>query len=97
MAHPSGVKRMAITHHFNDENDVSAGGIWFGDYGQKICSWSWDSSKKVLSIETGTFGRKIDLSEHGDQNFTQETLKQRLPDLAIHAAEDLDKRKYRNG
>jgi hypothetical protein len=87
---------MAITHHFNNENDVAAGGTWFDDYGRRICDWSWDVQKRILTIKTGAVGRTVDLSKHGDQNFTQETLKQRLPEIAIRKAEDITKRKYQD-
>jgi hypothetical protein len=77
---------MAITHHFHDPNNIAAGGTWKHDYGQTICSWSWDAAKKELTVTCGAKGKKFDLSQHGDQNFTDAKLRERLPALAIEAA-----------
>jgi len=50
---------MAITHHFHDPNNIAAGGTWKHDYGQTICSWSWDAAKKELTVTCGAKGKKF--------------------------------------
>lgn len=83
-----------VTHHFHDPKNFAAGGVWKHDYGQTICSWAWDSSKKELTVTCGAKGKRFDLSQHGDQNFTEVKLRERLPKLAIETAETINNAKY---
>jgi hypothetical protein len=85
---------MAITHHFVDPEKFASGGAWKHDFGQVICTWSWDVAKKELTVTSGTHGKRFDLGQHGDQNFTEAKLRERLPRLAIEAAEKIHGTKY---
>ena len=76
---------MATTHKFNDEANYAAGGEWLGDYGENVCKWFWNADTKVLSVECGDKGRRVDLSNH----MPSENLRSYLPSKAIEIAEDV--------
>jgi len=76
---------MAITHNFNDEVNYAEGGQWCGDYGESICEWFWNADTKVLTVECGDKGRRVDLSSH----MPSENLRSYLPSKAIEIAEDV--------
>jgi hypothetical protein len=38
---------MALTPHFNSADD---GGWWGGDYGERICQWTYDTSTGELRV-----------------------------------------------
>jgi len=85
---------MAITHRFNNTNDLEEGGMWFGDDGELICKWNWDRKSKMLDVRCGSWRSAKYLSRYGVRDFTDEKLKKRLPKLAIEAAERLNDTKY---
>ena len=85
---------MATTHTFASDAGFAAGGTWFDDYGRKICSWIWDPSVRILTVECGSRGQKIDLSSFDKQNLSDEKLRKQLPTLAIEAAEKIKGTKY---
>jgi hypothetical protein len=84
---------MAITHHFSDAGNLAAGGAWKHDFGQTICTWTWDAATRELTVKVDARGKRFDLSRHGEQNFTAVKLRERLPRLAIEAAEGIDETK----
>ena len=84
---------MAISHSFHNEQDYSQGGQWFDDYGRLICKWSWNTETKILCVECGTNGRKQPLSQFSG-TLTDETLRTRLPTLAIETAESINSTSY---
>lgn len=85
---------MAITHNFNNDSNYTDGGQWLHDYGQRICKWQWDASTKIISVTCGINGSTLNLSEFGEQQFTDEKLIKKLPTLAIEMAEKINKTKY---
>lgn len=87
---------MAVSHRFTNVEGTPQGGLWLDDYGRKICDWEWDGPSKVLTVNAGTMGRRIDLSQHDEHNFTDEKLRERLPSMALAAAEELKGVKYQN-
>jgi hypothetical protein len=84
---------MAITHHFSDAGNLAAG-AWKHDFGQMIGTWTWDAATRELTVKVDARGKRFDLSRHGEQNFTAVKLRERLPRLAIEAAEEIDEAKY---
>ncbi len=85
---------MAITHRFNNTDDLEKGGMWFGDDGELICKWNWDRKSRMLDVRCGSCRSAKDLSRYGDREFTDKKLKKRLPKLAIETAERLNDTKY---
>jgi hypothetical protein len=75
------------THAFNDESDFAKGGTWYGDYGRHFCKWSWDPATKTLAVQRGARGKRIDLGAFDPHDLTTEQLRQRLPELALQAAQ----------
>jgi hypothetical protein len=82
---------MAITHHFVDASDFSKGGRWAGDYGETLCTWTWDADARVLSVQCGSEGRKRDLRA---LNLDAARLTKRLPQLALQMAERITGKKF---
>lgn len=74
------------THAFNDGVDYTKGGTWYGDYGQLLCRWTWDSEKQELSVSRGSHGKRIEV---GRLPLSREPLERRLPQLAFEAGERL--------
>ena len=85
---------MAITHRFNNTDDLEKGGMWFGDDGELICKWNWDRKSRKLDVRCGSWRSTNELSRYGERYFTDEKLKKRLPKLAIETAERLNDTKY---
>jgi len=85
---------MAITHRFNDTDDLEEGGMWFGDDGELICKWNWQRKSRKLDVRCGSWRSAIELSRFGERYFTDEKLKKRLPKIAIKTAERLNDTKY---
>jgi hypothetical protein len=81
---------MAITVHFNGDNDVAAGGEWFDDYGRSICSWTYDPVAREIEIMYGPTGKRMTLPAIRNEM----DLKNRLAQLAIEAAEQIRGVKY---
>jgi hypothetical protein len=79
-------------HRFNDPTDPTKGGAWLGDYGRLFCKWTWDAAAKALTVTRGSRGKRIDLSNIGDQLLTPEELRERLPQLALEVAERIGER-----
>jgi hypothetical protein len=71
------------THAFKDTTDPTKGGIWSGDYGIRICTWTWSSSTKVLEVRCGPRGKSRDLSSI---DLSTVAMRQRLPELALQMA-----------
>jgi hypothetical protein len=85
---------MAITHHFTDSSDFSKGGRWAADYGETICTWTWDAGARVISVRCGPRGKTYDLSGFDAHNRDAATLTKRLPQLALEAAEKITGKKF---
>ncbi len=85
---------MAITHRFNNTDDLEKGGMWFGDGGELICKWNWYRKSRKLDVRCGSWRSAIDLSKFGERYMTDENLKKRLPKIAIKKAERLNDTKY---
>jgi hypothetical protein len=85
---------MAITHQCTEPRDTITQGTWQHDYGQAICTWIWDAATRHLIVKVGARGKRFDLSKRGEQNFTATILRERLPGLAIAAAEEINGTKY---
>ena len=85
---------MAITHRFNNTDDVEEGGMWFGDNGELICKWNWYRKSRKLDVRCGSWHSAMDLGKFGDRDMTDEKLKKRLPKMAIKKAERLNATKY---
>jgi len=85
---------MTITHRFNNTADLEEGGMWFGDYGELICKWTWYPKSRKLDVRCDPWQSLIDLRKSKDHNFTDEKLKKRLPKTAIKTAERLNNTKY---
>jgi hypothetical protein len=71
------------THTFNHPTDLAEGGIWCGDYGMRICRWTWDSAAKELHVVRGPNGKRIDLR---GVDLSTVDLRERLPQIALQAA-----------
>jgi hypothetical protein len=84
---------MAITHKFNDENDVAAGGTWSGDYGSTICTWAYNPSSRELQVRCDSKGKLVSLPPSHE---SAAELKVHLARLAIELAEKIHGRDYRN-
>jgi len=85
---------MAITHRFNNTDDLEKGGMWFGDDGELICKWNWDRKSRKLDVRCGSWRSAIDVRKFGERDMTDERLKKRLPKMAIKKAERLNDTKY---
>ncbi len=85
---------MAITHRFNNTDDLEEGGMWFGDDGELICKWNWDRKYRKLDVRCGSWRSAIDLSKYRERDMTDEKLKKRLPKMAIQKAGSLNDTKY---
>ncbi len=85
---------MAITHRFNNTDDLEEGGMWFGDDGELICKWNWQRKSRKLDVRRGSWRSAIELSRFGERYFTDEKLKKRLPKMAIETAERLNDTQY---
>jgi hypothetical protein len=81
---------MAITAHFNDKNDIAAGGEWFDDYGRSICSWIYDPATREIEVMCGPTGKRMTLPAIMNET----DLNSRLARLAIEAAEQIRGVKY---
>jgi hypothetical protein len=75
------------THRFNYPKDPTRGGTWFGEHGRRICDWSWDATTKTMRVTRYGRRKRIDLSNIGEQLLTAEELRERLPELALEAAQ----------
>ena len=82
---------MATTHNVDDDN-IDAG-TWFDDYGRVICKWTWTPATKMLAVQCGANGKRLDLSRLV-QSLDDETLRKRLPQLAVEVAESITGTKY---
>ena len=85
---------MATTHSFNNDADYTDGGQWFDDFGRRICQWQWNVKSRELTVTCGSTGSKVDLSEFGDHQFTDEQLRERLPTLSIETAQRINNTTY---
>jgi hypothetical protein len=75
------------THRFNYESDHTRGGTWFNDRGLRICDWSWDGGKKMLTVRRGSRGEQIPLSGIDVERYSTEELGKRLSEAALEAAQ----------
>jgi hypothetical protein len=82
---------MAVTVHFNNENDIAAGGRWSDDYGKTICTWTYALKSREIEVRCGSVGRRQPLPT---SDVAASDLKDRLARLAIEIAEDLRGTKY---
>jgi hypothetical protein len=78
------------THRFNHPKDPTSGGTWFGEHGRRICDWSWDATRKTVRV-TYPRMRRIDQITIGEQLLTPGELRERLPQLALEAAQRIGK------
>ena len=76
--------RVMETHAFKDPVDPTKGGIWSGDYGIRICTWSWSSSTRVLEVRCGSRAKISDLS---GADLSLVDLRDRLPEIALQMAD----------
>jgi len=81
------------THRFNDPEDPTRGGTWFGEHGRRICDWSWDATTKTVRITRYARAKRIDLINVGEQLLAPEELRERLPQLALKAAQRIAKKR----
>jgi hypothetical protein len=49
---------VAYTPHFNTADD---GGWWGGDYGERICQWTYDTESNEISVTCGEMGKRHQL------------------------------------
>ena len=75
------------THRFNNPNDLTQGGTWFGEHGRRICDWSWDATTKTVKVTRYMRRKRTDLINIGEQLLTPEELRQRLPQVVLDAAQ----------
>jgi hypothetical protein len=75
------------THRFNYESDPTKGGTWFGDHGVRICDWSWDGEKKILTVRLGVHGKQISLSGVDVERLEPQEHGRRLSEAALEAAQ----------
>jgi hypothetical protein len=85
---------MAITHHFADASDFSKGGRRAAHYGETICTWTWDAAARAITVQCGPRGTTYDLSGFDAQNLDAAKLPERLPRLALEAAEKITGKKF---
>ena len=71
------------THAFKDPADPTKGGIWSGDYGIRICTWTWNGATNELAVTCGPRGKRRDLS---GLDLRAVNLWERLPQLALQMA-----------
>jgi hypothetical protein len=83
-----------ITHSFAERDSLASGGTWFDDFGRVICKWIWNYEAKVLTVTCGSRGQRIELSRLDAQSLEAESLRNRLPRLAIEAAERTNDTRY---
>ena len=81
------------THRFNDPKDPNKGGTWFGEHGRRICDWSWDATTKMVRVTRYAHGKRIDLIDIGERGMTPGELREKLPQLALEAAQRTDKKR----
>jgi len=67
------------THTFSHPTELAQG----GDYGVRICRWTWDSAAKEMHVICGVNGKRIDLR---GVDFSAVDLRERLPQIALNAA-----------
>jgi hypothetical protein len=79
------------THRFNHPNDPSQGGTWFGARGRRLCDWSWDATTKTVKVTRYIRRKRTDLINIGEQPLTPAELRDRLPQLALEAAQRIGK------
>jgi hypothetical protein len=81
-----------VTHRFNHPKDPTRGGTWFGERGRRLCDWSWDATTKTVRVTRYARAKQIDLIDIGEQLLTPEELRERLPQLALEAAQRIAKK-----
>jgi len=75
-----------LTPHFNSADE---GGWWAGDYGERICEWTYDPSAREIRV-------KIPGKIHGKARTlpSNPTDKNHLARIAIELAEQITGEKY---
>jgi hypothetical protein len=85
---------MKATHRFKSEDDISQGGTWFGERGEKICDWEWNPATRTISLVAGHRNHEKDLSTFGEEWLTDQELRRHLPPVAIAFAEEILGKRY---
>jgi hypothetical protein len=81
-----------LTHHFAETEDRSIkSGWWAGHYGEKLCTWMWDSETKILEVRCGDRVDRVPVVRF--DGYAQ--LRKDLPLLAREAAERLRGEKFK--
>jgi len=75
------------THRFHYESDPTKGGTWFGDRGVRICDWSWNGEKKILTVRQRMSGKQISLSGVDPESLNAQELGRRLSEAALEATQ----------
>ena len=76
------------THRFHYESEPTKGGTWFGDHGVRLCDWSWDGKKKILTLRRGLRGTQVSLSVDVER-LEPQGLGKRLSEIALEATQRL--------
>jgi hypothetical protein len=79
------------THRFNHPNDTTQGGGWFGERGRRLCDWSWGATTKTVKVTRYMRRKRTDLINIGEQLLTPAELRDKLPQLALEAAQRVGK------
>jgi hypothetical protein len=74
------------THRFNYESDYTKGGTWFGNNGVRLCDWSWDGEKKILTVRRARYSEEIRLSVDVER-YSLEELGKQLSQAALEATQ----------
>src|SRR4029077_15602845 len=61
--------------------------LWFGDHGVRLCDWSWDVEKKILTVRRGRRGEQIYLSNVDLERLDPQELGRRLSEAAFEASQ----------
>ena len=75
------------THRLHYESDPTKGGTWFGDRGVRICDWSWNGEKKILTVRQRMSGKQISLSGVDPERLNAQELGRRLSETALEATQ----------
>ena len=81
--------KAAITHYCVDASDFSKGGRWAAHYGETVCTWTWDAAARAITVRCDRQGKTYDLSQFDAENLDAAKLAEKLPRLALEAAEKI--------
>jgi hypothetical protein len=74
-------------HRFHYESDHTKGGSWFSDRGLRICDWSWDGEKKILTVWSAPRRNPVSLSGVNLERLDPQELGRRLSEAALEAVQ----------